>query len=159
MRATKLLSIVAAALTVSACAAGPAGTVEPGSASGGLTPSAVVEAPPSTSPDRPAPSLTTESPQPSPSASGVPGRDDPAEVIIEGFAFNPETVQARVGQRIQWSNRDGEPHTVRSQDGEFASAIIVGEPFEWTVAGTPGTEIAYVCSIHPAMTGTVVIDD
>jgi plastocyanin len=159
VRATKLLSLVAAALTVAACAAGPAGTVEPGAASAGPTPSAVVEAPPSTSPDRPGPSLTTESPQPSPSASAVPGRDDPADVIIEGFAFNPERVQARAGQRIQWSNRDGEPHTVRSEDGEFASAIIVGEPFEWTVTGTPGTEIEYACGIHPAMTGTVVIDD
>jgi plastocyanin len=159
VRPTKLLSLVPAALIIAACAAGPAATVAPGALSTPATSSAVVEAPRSASAPRPTPSVVPEPPQPSASASAVPGHDHPVEVVIEDFAFNPATAEARVGQRIQWSNNDGEPHTVRSEDGEISSAIIVGEPFEWTVTGTPGTEIAYICSIHPAMTGTVSIVD
>jgi plastocyanin len=158
VRPTKLLSLVAAALIVAACAATPAGTVQPAAPSTPATSPAVVEAPRSASAPRPTPSVVPQSARPSAIDSSAPG-DDLVEVVIEDFAFNPETAEARVGQRIQWSNRDGEPHTVRSADGEISSAIIVGEPFEWTVTGTPGTEIAYICSIHPAMTGTVRIGD
>ena len=99
----------------------------------------------------------TETIKPAGSPPGQVGHDHSVAVSIEDFEFKPPMLQAAVGQTIQWSNMDGEPHTVRATDGRFSSAIIVGEPFEWTVSGSPGTEVPYACSIHPAMTGLVTI--
>jgi len=80
----------------------------------------------------------------------------PAQVVIKGFMFDPKTLTARVGETITWINQDEEPHTVRSDAGLFASAALdTGESFRFRF-DKPGT-YHFVCSIHPRMTGTIVI--
>ena len=80
------------------------------------------------------------------------------EVTIEDFEFVPETVEVSAGGTIEWSNRDGEPHTVRAEDGSIASKLIIGgDPFTWIADVEPGTTIPYFCGIHPAMKGTVEV--
>ena len=57
---------------------------------------------------------------------------------------------------MTWTNRDDIPHTVVSTDGVFKSkAVDTDEKFSYTFA-KPGT-YAYFCSIHPKMTGTIVV--
>lgn len=78
------------------------------------------------------------------------------QVVIKGFMFEPRTLTARVGATITWINQDEEPHTVRSDAGLFASsALDTGERFRFRF-DQPGT-YHFVCSIHPKMTGTIVI--
>jgi plastocyanin len=84
---------------------------------------------------------------------------DSVDVVIEDFAFVPETIKVAPGTTVEWSNRDGEPHSVRAEDGSITSKLIVGgDPFEWVAEGAPGTTIAYFCGVHPAMKGTVEIE-
>jgi len=80
----------------------------------------------------------------------------PAQVIIKGFMFDPKALTAKVGETITWINQDEEPHTIRSDSGLFASAALdTGESFHFRF-DKPGT-YRFVCSIHPQMTGTIVI--
>lgn len=86
---------------------------------------------------------------PPPVSSGV-------GVKIDNFSFGPTTLKVTVGTTVTWTNRDDTPHTVVSKDGVFKSKVLdTGETFSYTFA-KPGT-FPYFCSIHPKMTGEVVV--
>jgi plastocyanin len=78
------------------------------------------------------------------------------EVIIDNFSFGPQTITVPVGATVTWINRDDIPHTVVSTEGVFNSKVRdTDEKFSYTFskAGT----YAYYCSVHPKMTGKVVV--
>jgi len=81
---------------------------------------------------------------------------EPSEVKIDNFSFGPATLTVPVGTTITWTNRDDIPHTVVSADGVFKSKVLdTDEKFSFTFskAGT----YPYFCSIHPKMTGKVIV--
>jgi plastocyanin len=79
-----------------------------------------------------------------------------AEVKIDNFSFAPETLTVAVGTTVTWTNRDDIPHTVVSTDGAFKSKVRdTDEKFSYTFAKA-GT-YPYYCSVHPKMTGKVVV--
>jgi len=81
---------------------------------------------------------------------------DTTEVKIDNFTFGPAELTVMVGTTITWTNRDDIPHTVVSTDKAFKSKVLdTGEKFSFTFS-KPGT-FAYFCSIHPKMTGKVVV--
>src|SRR5262249_47745506 len=78
------------------------------------------------------------------------------EVKIDNFTFGPAELTVTTGTTITWTNRDDIPHTVVSTDKVFKSKVLdTDDQFSFTF-GTPGT-FPYFCSIHPKMTGTVVV--
>jgi plastocyanin len=78
------------------------------------------------------------------------------EVKIDNFSFGPETLTVPVGTTVTWINRDDIPHTVASTDGAFKSKVLdTDEKFSFTFSKV-GT-YPYFCSIHPKMTGKVVV--
>ena len=78
-------------------------------------------------------------------------------IEIKDFAFNPQTIIIRSGEKITWTNRDEEPHTIVSVEKQFkkSSALDTDQTFTIT-AGAPGT-YTYFCSVHPKMTGTIIV--
>jgi plastocyanin len=78
-------------------------------------------------------------------------------IEIKDFAFNPQTITVKSGEKITWTNRDEEPHTIVSVEKQFkkSSALDTDQTFTIT-AGAPGT-YTYFCSVHPKMTGTIVV--
>ena len=79
------------------------------------------------------------------------------EVKIDNFSFSPSTLKVKVGTQITWTNSDDIPHTVVSNSPTFKSKVLgTGEKFTFT-ASKPGT-YPYSCSIHPNMTGKVVVE-
>ena len=80
-----------------------------------------------------------------------------AEVRIDNFSFTPATLSVKAGTQITWTNGDDIPHTVVSEDQSFKSKVLdTDEKFTFT-ASKPGT-YTYFCSIHPKMTGKVVVE-
>ena len=78
-------------------------------------------------------------------------------IQIKDFAFNPQTLTVKSGEKITWINRDDEPHTVVSVEKQFKKSTALDTDQEFTItAGIPGT-YTYYCSVHPKMTGTIVI--
>lgn len=79
-----------------------------------------------------------------------------ADVKIDNFSFAPVTLTVGVGTTVTWTNRDDIPHTVVSDDKVFKSKVMdTDEKFSYTFS-KPGT-YPYFCSVHPKMTGTVVV--
>jgi plastocyanin len=79
-----------------------------------------------------------------------------AEVKIDNFSFGPAAVTVSVGTTVTWINRDDIPHTVVSTERVFKSKVLdTDEKFSYTFT-KPG-EYPYFCSIHPKMTGKVVV--
>ena len=78
------------------------------------------------------------------------------EVAIDNFAFGPTDLTVAVGTTVTWTNRDDIPHTVVSTEKVFKSKVLdTDEKFSSTFSA-PGT-YPYFCSIHPKMTGKVVV--
>jgi plastocyanin len=79
------------------------------------------------------------------------------EVKIDNFAFAPQRIVVQAGTTVTWTNADDAPHTVASTTKLFkSSALDTTDKFSFTFA-TPGT-YEYFCSLHPHMTGTVVVE-
>ena len=92
------------------------------------------------------------------SARAAQPKPQSTEVKIDNFSFGPATLTVSVGSTVTWTNRDDIPHTVVSADDPkvFKSKVLdTDEKFSFTFskAGT----YSYFCSIHPKMTGKVVV--
>jgi len=81
---------------------------------------------------------------------------DAHAVVIDNFSFTPPTVSVPVGTTVVWTNRDDVPHNVVSTEQKFKSPVLdTDEQFSQRFDG-PGA-YNYFCSIHPKMTGRVVV--
>jgi len=77
-------------------------------------------------------------------------------VTIGNFTFGPEVATVPVGTTVTWVNGDDIPHTVVAVDKSFKSKVLdTDDKFSFTFT-KPGT-YDYFCSIHPHMTGKVVV--
>ena len=77
-------------------------------------------------------------------------------VHIANFTFSPATITVKAGTTVTWTNDDDIPHTVRAVDGSFHSKPMDSADsysFTFVKAG----EFHYFCSIHPHMTGIVIV--
>ena len=77
-------------------------------------------------------------------------------VVADSAAFKPKVLEVRAGDTVEWHNQDIFAHNVQANDGKFHSGDL--EPkrkYRWkaTAKGSHG----YRCTIHPMMTGTVVV--
>ena len=114
------------------------------------------------------PSPSSPSPTPSPAPSPVPSPSpapsgSTATVTIPtnartlgtgGFVPNPTTVAQ--GMAVTWANTDSTNHDIVSDTGIWDSGrVAAGDSFRFTFTAR-GT-FPYHCSIHPGMTGTIVV--
>jgi amicyanin len=82
--------------------------------------------------------------------------DDSKQVVVDNFSFAPATAAVKVGTTVTWTNHDDIPHNVVSPEQKFKSPVLdTDEMFshKFESAGT----YKYYCSIHPRMTGQVVV--
>ena len=79
-----------------------------------------------------------------------------AGIQIDNFHYLPPMLVVAPGTTVTWKNDDDSPHSVREKDGKFkSSALDTDETFSQTFTA-PG-EYEYFCSIHPYMTGKIVV--
>jgi plastocyanin len=77
-------------------------------------------------------------------------------VEINNFAFAPAKLTVPAGTSVSWKFKDSTEHTVTADDNSFTSeALDAGQTYEHTF-NTKGT-LAYHCSIHPFMKGSVEV--
>jgi len=93
------------------------------------------------------PTTPKSTPSTTPSSGG-------ANVTIADFSFSPATVTVAVGTKVTWKNTGATDHTVTGtgwDSGNIASGSQYSKTFD-----TAGT-FDYHCSIHPTMTGKVIV--
>jgi plastocyanin len=81
----------------------------------------------------------------------------PSTVVIKNFAFGPASLVVAPGTKITVLNQDRAPHTVTAVNKSFDSGTIPGgQRGEFTAPSSPGT-YPYICTIHPSMTGALIV--
>jgi plastocyanin len=87
------------------------------------------------------------------------GNAHSANIVIGNFTFEPSTLTVPAGTVLTWLNEDDAPHTVIGTDAESpikSLPLDTGDRYSVTLT-KPGT-YRYFCSLHPHMTGTVVVE-
>jgi amicyanin len=87
----------------------------------------------------------------------VSAQDAPGAVGIDNFTFNPQKLTVKAGTTVTWTNQDDIPHAIAAVSKQFKSkALDTGDAYSFTFT-TPGA-YEYFCSLHPHMTGTIVVE-
>ena len=92
-----------------------------------------------------------------------PGGGGGADVTINivgmnganSFSPNPDTVL--VGQTVAWHNSDATTHTATANGAAFNTGNISGGSTSAKITMSTAGSFPYHCSIHPTMTGTLVV--
>lgn len=79
------------------------------------------------------------------------------QVTLSNMAFSPQSIDVTSGTTVTWTNQDSVTHTVTSDNNTFNSGQLApGASFSFTF---PNSGIfSYHCSIHPNMTGEVMVN-
>lgn len=106
-------------------------------------------------------SIEADSTASTPSSSApaeAPAAGGAAEVGMKGLAFGPEDITVKVGEEVTWTNNEDIPHNVVAEEGADFQSDTFGK--DGTFAFTPeeAGEIAYVCTLHPGMDGTITVE-
>ncbi|HKO21221.1 MAG TPA: cupredoxin domain-containing protein [Candidatus Eisenbacteria bacterium] len=92
-----------------------------------------------------------------------PGGGGGADVTItivgmngaSSFSPSPDTVN--VGQTVAWHNADATTHTATANGGAFNTGNVAGGSTSAKITMGAAGSFPYHCSIHPTMTGTLVV--
>jgi len=76
-------------------------------------------------------------------------------ISISNFKFVPSPAQAKVGDTITVTNKDGTDHSFTADDGSFDTGVFSSgsKTIKVTKAGT----VSVHCRIHNFMTGSIVV--
>jgi plastocyanin len=92
-----------------------------------------------------------------PAGASPKGKAAPALVIvIEAMKFLPAVLNVTAGDTVIWQNKDPFPHNVVSADKQIHSPDIPAGG-SWKFKAKKAGEFAYVCTLHPGMSGKLVV--
>jgi plastocyanin len=77
------------------------------------------------------------------------------EISMENLVISPAAASAKVGDTIEWINKDILAHTATARNGDW-DVIIAPKKTVATVLKKAGT-IEYYCRFHPNMRATLTI--
>ena len=88
-------------------------------------------------------------------AIAVPAQAATIQITMENLVFAPAEVSAKVGDTIEWINRDVFAHTATARNGDFDVTM----PPKKTVTSVlkKAGAIEYYCRYHPNMKATLTI--
>ena len=78
-------------------------------------------------------------------------------IAIDGTSFNPVELIVHVGETVAWKNTDPFPHNVTSSVGGFSSGDLAADA-QWRLRVRRAGRFPYVCTLHPGMKGTLVVE-
>jgi len=99
----------------------------------------------------------SRSSQARPAANGQNTSNGQYRVKIDNFSFGPATLTIPVGATAIWPNQDDVPHNVVSTDGKDFKSPVLDTDQKFTHTFAQAGTYAYYCSIHPKMTGKVIV--
>ena len=84
-------------------------------------------------------------------------RDRATSVVMDGTTFSPNELSVSVGDTVEWINKDPFPHNVASALGGFRSGDL--EPDQaWRWQAAKAGAFPYLCTLHPGMKGTLIVN-
>ena len=89
-----------------------------------------------------------------PAATTAPTAKD--QVDIANFAFSPATITVKVGDSVNWTNKDSIGHSATADDSSWDTGVL-GQGESKSITFAKAGTYKYHCSVHPNMHGTVVV--
>lgn len=89
-------------------------------------------------------------------AISVPAYAETIQITIDKLVYAPAEVTAKVGDTVEWINKDILAHTVTAKAGDSWNVVIAPAKTGRVALKQPGT-VDYFCQYHPNMKGHVVI--
>ena len=118
-------------------------------------PTPITPAPPPPTPITPAPPpITPVTPPPTPPTP--PAVQGPYDIWIPGNSFSPTILTVPVGTKVTWTSKDGNQHTVSSNDGLFEVFLGYGQSFSYNF--TDRGTYNYYCRPHDEMSGKIIVE-
>jgi plastocyanin len=88
----------------------------------------------------------------------APAGPEDTEAKIENFTFVPQRLTVKAGTTVTWTNADDIPHAIASTTKVFKSKVLdTNDKFSFKFTNVGVYE--YFCSLHPHMTGTIVVEE
>jgi len=85
----------------------------------------------------------------------VPAHAATIQITIENLVFTPAEVSAKVGDTIEWVNKDVFAHTATARNGDF-DVNLPPKKTVTSVLNKAGT-VEYYCRFHPNMKAVLKI--
>ncbi|MGB6999018.1 MAG: cupredoxin family copper-binding protein [Pseudolabrys sp.] len=85
----------------------------------------------------------------------VPVQAETIQVIVDKLVFAPVDVNAKVGDTVEWVNKDAFAHTATATNGDW-NVTLAPKQNGQLVLKKPGTT-DYFCKFHPNMKGRVIV--
>lgn len=79
-------------------------------------------------------------------------------ITIENFAFTPKTITVSAGTTVTWTNLDSADHTVTSESGDELDSGLMSQGDTYSKTFDSAGTYDYYCTLHPYMTGTVLVE-
>lgn len=84
----------------------------------------------------------------------VPALADTIQVTIEKMVFSPADIDAKVGDTIEWVNKDILVHTATVKDGW---EVMIPARKSASMVVQKAETVDYYCRFHPNMKGRIVV--
>ena len=88
-------------------------------------------------------------------ATAVPAQAATIQITMENLVFAPAEVSAKVGDTVEWVNKDVFDHTATARSGPWDVAVDTGKTGKVVLAAS-GT-VEYYCKLHPNMVGKITV--
>jgi plastocyanin len=85
----------------------------------------------------------------------VPARAATIEVVVDKLVFTPAEVTAKVGDTIEWDNKDALAHTATANDNSWNVPLPPHK--KGSVVLTKTGSFDYYCKLHPNMKGKLTV--
>jgi plastocyanin len=85
----------------------------------------------------------------------VSAQAETIQVVIDKLVFAPVDVNAKVGDIIEWMNKDALVHTATATNGDWNVNIAPNQRGQVTLNKAGSTD--YFCKFHPNMKGRIVV--
>jgi plastocyanin len=85
----------------------------------------------------------------------VPARAETIHVTIDKLVFEPAEVNAKVGDTIEWVNKDALVHTATATNNDWNVTIAPHQSGQ--VVLKKAGAVDYFCKFHPNMKGRVAV--
>ncbi len=88
-------------------------------------------------------------------ATAVPTHAATIQIVMEKMEISPTAASAKVGDTIEWVNKDILAHTATAANGDFD--VTIPPKQTKTLVLKKAGDVAYYCRFHPNMKATLTI--
>ena len=86
----------------------------------------------------------------------VPAHATTIQIVMQNLVISPAEVSAKVGDTIEWTNKDIVAHTATARNGDFDVALPPNKTGSFVLKNAGAVD--YYCRFHPNMRASLKIE-